>query len=321
MSTTIAQLRHFIALADSGSFTRAADSTRRSQAAFSRSIAMLEAHLGAELVERSGHRNALTPIGRTVLEHARQVVAQADELHQVVRHQVSGETGSVRLAMSATPHALLAPRLLRLAARDAGRMRLQLSGGPQSHQIQALRDRTLDALVTDYHSLPGSHADLEVHRLVQLPTGVLVRPGHPLAQRQPLAFAELTEFPVACTGMSAAVGRLLVQRLGMQAHPEVLISLASESVPDLLDAACHTDALYMGVMAPAATLLAQGRLVPLDIPTRGLESHIAWVQRVARAPNPVLDGLRQQVQGWLQEAGSESMSAASAASVSPAAAT
>ena len=64
MSTTIAQLRHFIALADSGSFTRAADSTRRSQAAFSRSIAMLEAHLGAALVERSAaSTSALRRIG------------------------------------------------------------------------------------------------------------------------------------------------------------------------------------------------------------------------------------------------------------------
>jgi DNA-binding transcriptional LysR family regulator len=309
MTTTIAQLRHFIALADSGSFTRAADSTRRSQAAFSRSIAMLEAHLGAELVERNGHRNALTPIGRTVLEHARQVVAQADELHQVVHHHVSGEAGSVRLGMSATPHALLAPRLLRMAAQRAGHMRLQLSGGAQALQIQALRDRTLDALVMDYHSLPGSHADLEVHQLVRLPTGVLARPGHPLAQRRPVAFSELTEFAVACTGMSAATGRLLVQRLGLQAHPEVLITLASESVPDLLDVACHTDALYMGVVAPAANLLTQGRLVLLDVATEGLESHIAWVQRVARAPNPVLDGLRQQVQAWLSEAGPQALRA------------
>ncbi|WP_428001751.1 LysR family transcriptional regulator [Acidovorax sp.] len=303
MSTTIAQLRHFIALADSGSFTRAADSTRRSQAAFSRSIAMLEAHLGAALVERSGHRNALTPIGRTVLEHARQVVAQADELHQVVRHHVSGEAGSVRLGMSATPHALLGSRLLHMAAGQAGHMRLQLSGGPQAQQIQALRDRALDALVMDLRSLPGAHADLEVHTLAELPTGALVRPCHPLAQRHPVRFADLTEFAVACTGMSAAMGRLLVQRLGLQAHPDTLITLGSESVADLLDVVSHTDAVYLGIVAPAAPLLAQGRLVALDIPTQGLQSHIAWVQRVARAPNPVLDGIRGQVQAWLGEAG------------------
>lgn len=303
MTTTIAQLRHFIALADSGSFTRAADSTQRSQAAFSRSIAMLEEHLGAALVERSGHRNALTPIGRTVLEHARQVVAQADELHQVVRHHVSGEAGAVRLGMTATPHALLGRHLLHMAATHTGHMRLQLSGGAQAQQIQALRDHTLDALVMDQRSIPGAHADLEVHRLAQLPTGVMVRPGHPLTQRHPIMFADLTGFPVACTGMSVAMGRLLVQRLGLQAHPDTLITLGSESVADLLDVACRTDAIYLGILAPAAPLLAQGQLVALDIPTQGLESPIAWVQRVARAPNPVLDGIRQQVQGWLDETG------------------
>ena len=161
-----------------------------------------------------------------------------------------------------------------------------------------------DALVMDLRSLPGAHADLEVHTLAELPTGVLVRPGHPLAQRHPVRFADLTEFAVACTGMSAAMGRLLVQRLGLQAHPDTLITLGSESVADLLDVVSHTDAVYLGIVAPAAPLLAQGRLVALDIPTQGLQSHIAWVQRVARTPNPVLDGIRGQVQAWLGEAGS-----------------
>eukprot|EP01041_Mallomonas_annulata_P036679 gene36679-59826_t len=122
----------------------------------------------------------------------------------------------------------------------------------------------------------------------------MVRPGHPLTQRRPIMFADLTGFPVACTGMSVAMGRLLVQRLGLQAHPDTLIALGSESVADLLDVACRTDAIYLGIMAPAAHLLAQGLLVALDIPTQGLESHIAWVQRVARTPNPVLDGIRQE---------------------------
>lgn len=302
MNTTIAQLRHFIALADNGSFTRAADSTRRSQAAFSRSIAMLESHLGAPLVERAGHRTVLTPLGRTVLEHARQVVAQADELHQVVQHHVSGEAGSVRLGLGPTPQALLGQRLLRMAAQHPGHMRLQLSGGPLPQQIQALRDHGLDALLIDERSLPAACADLEVQRMAEMPTGVMVRKDHPLAKRQPLTFADITGFSVACTGVSASMGRLLVQRLGLQAHPERLITLTSESVEDLLDVTCLTDAVYIGILAPAASRVAQGRLVVLDLPTQGLESHLAWVQRVARAPNPVLDGLRQQVQAGLEEA-------------------
>ena len=114
-TATITQLRHFIALAESGSFTRGANSTQRSQTAFSRSIAVLEANLGVELIERIGHNNTLTPMGRTVLAHAQQLVAQADELQQVVRYHISGHAGQIRLGLSPTPAALLTQPLLQFA--------------------------------------------------------------------------------------------------------------------------------------------------------------------------------------------------------------
>ena len=302
MSATIAQLRHFIALADNGSFTKAADRARRSQAAFSRSISMLEAGLGVALVQRNGHVNTLTPIGRTVLAHARQVVAQADELHQVVRHHVSGEAGNIRLGLSATPSALLGAPLLRMAAEYPGGMHIQLSRGPQAQQIEALRNRALDALVTDLRALPNAHPDLEIHPVAVLPTGLLVRPGHPLAQRSDWSVSDLTTYPIACTGVSAAVGRLMVQRFGPQAHPENLIMLSSEVAEDLLATALGSDAVYMGILAPAQRLLDSGQLVRLPFSTDGLESHIAWVQRVTRAPHPVLEEIRLRVQVWLNAA-------------------
>lgn len=303
MIATLAQLRHFIALADSGSFTKAADRTRRSQAAFSRSIAVLEAGLGVVLVERSGHRNALTPIGRMVLAHARQVVAQADELHQVVRHHVSGEAGHIRLGLSATPSALLGAALLRMGAEYPAGMHIQLSRGPHAQQIDALRNRALDALVTDLRALPDAHPDLEVHKLAALPTGLLVRPGHPLTRQKVFDVSDLAAYPVACTGVSAVVGRLMVQRFGPQAHADSLITLSSEVAQDLIDTVRDTDAVYMGIVAPALPLLRSGQLVQLPFSTEGLESHIAWVQRVARAPNPVLDDIRHRVQGWLNAPG------------------
>ena len=302
MNATIAQLRHFIALADSGSFTKAADRTRRSQAAFSRSIAVLESGLGVALVERSGHRNALTSIGRTVLAHARQVVAQADELQQVVRHHVSGEAGHIRMGLSPTPSALLGAHLLRMAAEHPGGMHIQLSRGPHTQQIEALRNRALDVLVTDLRALPDAHPDLVVHKLAVLPTGTLVRPGHPLVQKALPSLDDLLPYPIACTGVSAVVGRLLVARFGPQAHPDTLITLASEVVEDLLATARDSDAVYIGILAAARTMLARGELVALPFASEGLESHVAWVQRVAKAPNPVLDGIRERVQGWLNAA-------------------
>lgn len=302
MTATIAQLRHFIALADSGSFTRGADATRRSQAAFSRSIAEFESKLGVVLVERTGHRNTLTPIGRTVLEHARQVVAQADELQQVVRHHVVGDAGHVRIGLGPTPAVLLTQPLLRFASTYIGGMRIRLTRSSSEHHLLALRERQVDALVMDLRSVPHASADLVVEKLCELPTGCLCRPGHPLCTLGTITVADLQAYSLASTGVSPSVARQAVERFGAMAHPDSLITLGSEDVRELLQVASEGDAVYIGILAPAQTWLQSGALVRLPLPMTGLESHIAWVQRAARAPNPVLDEIRQQVKACLDAA-------------------
>ena len=60
-------LEHWLALADTGSFSRAAEKLHITQSALSRSIQALEEDLGGPLVDRVGKKNELTPLGRSVL--------------------------------------------------------------------------------------------------------------------------------------------------------------------------------------------------------------------------------------------------------------
>lgn len=295
MSATIAQLRHFIALAESGSFTRGADSTRRSQAAFSRSIAELEGKLGVALIERAGHRNTLTPIGRTVLEHARQVVAQVDELQQVVRHHVNGDAGHVRLGLGPTPAALLTRPLFDFARSYPGGMKIRITGASADQQLQALRERQLDALVMDLRAVPHASGDLVVEKLCELPTGLLCRAGHPLCLRSTVTVPDLAAYPIAGTGVNHSVARQAVERFGATAHPDSMISLVSDDVGELLALTRDSDCVFVGILAPAQALLHSGALVQLPFALAGLESHLAWVQRATRAPNPVLDTIHTLV--------------------------
>lgn len=289
MNASIAQLRNFLALADSGSFTRAADQNRRSQAAFSRSIAVLESNLGVTLVDRVGHRNALTPIGRTVLAHARQVVAQTDELLQVVQHHASGNAGHVRIGLSPTPNALLTRPLLRFAAQHAGGMRITVSLGPMEQQVSALRERRLDALVVDLRSVPHDSGDLQVEKVGEFAIGLMCRNGHPLTRKQTVNMEDVLQYPIASTEVSDSLAHKLVDRFGPQAHPASFVSLRCEDVASLLEVVSQSDAVYAGMLASARELLACDALVQLPFPTTGLDSQVAWVQRTQRAPNPVLD--------------------------------
>lgn len=75
-------LAHWLALAETGSFSRAAEKLHITQSALSRSIQVLEEELGGPLVDRIGKKNELTPLGQSVLERARRIVHEAQELRQ-----------------------------------------------------------------------------------------------------------------------------------------------------------------------------------------------------------------------------------------------
>ena len=93
------QLQHFIALAETRSFSRASEAVHVTQSALSRSIQMLEQELGLPLVDRVGKQNELTPFGAFVLARARQIVMQGAELKRAAALMAEGVAGTVALGM------------------------------------------------------------------------------------------------------------------------------------------------------------------------------------------------------------------------------
>jgi DNA-binding transcriptional LysR family regulator len=102
MGVTLQQLAYFVALADVGSFTRAADAVGVAQPTLSRQLRALEAGLGAALVDR-GARDGLhlTPAGHAVLPLARRILADMDSARTAVAELVGLRSGRVRVG--ATP--------------------------------------------------------------------------------------------------------------------------------------------------------------------------------------------------------------------------
>jgi DNA-binding transcriptional LysR family regulator len=93
----IRHLQHFVALAEEGSFTRAAQRMHIVQSGLSASIKELEAELGSRLVERTTRRVALSETGRLFLEHARATLRAMEEGVTAVRSQDGVVRGRLRL--------------------------------------------------------------------------------------------------------------------------------------------------------------------------------------------------------------------------------
>lgn len=98
---TLDQLRTFLAVADTGTFSAAGRRLGRVQSAISHTIAALESQVGFALFDRSARLPVLTSQGRALLASARSVSLQVEALHQSAREMRAGTEPSVSLVVDA----------------------------------------------------------------------------------------------------------------------------------------------------------------------------------------------------------------------------
>jgi len=283
---TLVQLKHFIELASNGSFSQSANKLHLTQPALSRSIKALEDELGQALFDRVGRRNELTAFGAQVLQRARALVDEADELKRTGQRLKSGELGQLRVGMGSGPGAMLMTPLLMVMANEHPQAHIDISRGSTPLLVQALRDRALDALILDIRSLQPA-PDLKVEALQEMNGAFMCRPGHPLAQKQHVSFAQLRDFPIASTPLSDEVARVLMERYGSAAHPQQLVNLRCEEISSLLDVARTSDAIVLAIRAAAPDL------VELRIhPTLNAKAKFGLVTIASRTEPPLLGKVR-----------------------------
>lgn len=296
MRVTLVQLRHLIALAESGSFSRAAAAVHLTQPALSRSIKSLEDELGQPLADRVGKRVEFTPVGREVLERARQLVADARDLELRGRWLAEGRTGVLRVGMGSGPGVMLmTPLLLEVAARRP-QWKVEVARGATELLVQRLRARQLDALVVDLRSLAPA-SDLEVEQVREMRGAFMVRSGHALAKRRKVTFDELRAYPLASIPLSDEVARMLVQRYGPQAHPDVAVSVRCDEIASLVEVAEHSDAVLLAIRGSAPPLVE----LKLD-PPLAVNARLGLVRLARRTVPHALEALRRLIDERLVDA-------------------
>ena len=292
---TLVQLRHLIELAANGSFSQSAIRLHLTQPALSRSIQALEDELGQRLFDRIGRKNEITAFGSHIVQRARVLVDEADELRQTSVQLKKGEIGQFRIGMGSGPGAMLMTPMLMLMATDYPKAHIDISRGSTVLLVQALRERFLDALILDIRSLQPS-ADLKVEVLQEMTGAFMCRPGHPLAKKNSVPFAMLRDYPVASTPLSDEVARILVERYGPQAYPDQLVNLRSEEISCLLDVVRKSDAVVLAIRASAPDLVE----LPIS-PALNAKARFGLVTIASRTEPPLLDKVRTLMQGILRD--------------------
>ena len=188
------QLAALVAVADTGTFSAAADVLHTVQSNVSTHVARLERELGATLVDRAAGR--LTEEGEVVVARARRVRAELDALVADVASLRDDVAGPVRLGVIGTTGRWLMPPLLN--AMDERHPKVVVSGleGNTTVLLPALLSGRLDLALVN---LPVDDPDLVVERLFEEDL-IVVAPGdHPLAAADEVTLAELAEHDLLLT--------------------------------------------------------------------------------------------------------------------------
>ena len=119
MALGLRQLRYFIAIADAGVLSRAAETLNVAQSALSHHVAALETDLGVKLLERRPRGIALTAAGRRLYEHASAVLSALGKAEEDVRTYNEAATGPVCIGLSHTALSMVALDVMKAVRKNS----------------------------------------------------------------------------------------------------------------------------------------------------------------------------------------------------------
>ncbi len=226
----IAALKAFLAVADSNSFSAAADKLFLTQPAVSKRVAALEAELGANLFDRVGRQIILTEAGQTLLPQARTILAALEESRQQIANLSEQVSGTLKLATSHHIGLRHLPPILRQYVESYPHVHLDIHFLDSEEGCVAVDQGTRELAVVTLPS-PGNTATaqanwdkLSLTPLWQDPLVIIVSHKHALAQQDALTLHSLAAYPAILPEMTTFTRRI-IERVFDQQGIELQISL------------------------------------------------------------------------------------------------
>lgn len=145
MNLELYQLRSFAEVAETGHLTRAAERLHLSQPAVSAHIRALEEGLGVRLFERTASGMSLTRAGQELLQHARAVIAAAEQMRRAALAMSGALSGHVRIGSVSDPEFIRLGEFLGRAVERYPLLELDVHQEVSGAALEAVRDGALDA--------------------------------------------------------------------------------------------------------------------------------------------------------------------------------
>lgn len=205
----IKQIRTLIAIAETGSATKAGELLHLVQPAVSRHIRMLEEECGVPLFERERHGMVLTDAGRTLVEYGRRALRELDKARAEIGPAANAIAGRVVIGLLASTSGLLAAELVARLRTKHPAVTVSVNVGYSGNVVQWLEAGEVElALVYDTRTSTG----FQVEALIDERLYIVGPPGE-FAAEQPFPLKELKDrtmvFPNAAHGLRSIIEHAL----------------------------------------------------------------------------------------------------------------
>lgn len=195
------QLRYFVAVAETGNFTRASERSRVAQPSLSQQIIKLEAEVGHKLFHRLGRKAVLTEAGTAFLERAKRILFEVENAaKELGDHPSLGRRITVGAVQTVMPY-LITPLMAALRETHPTLL-IDAQEGFRAELVRAVVEGDLDLAVVP---LPVKEHRVAVEALLAEPLLLVVGKSHPIATRTEISVADLAGETFVSLGDSSSL--------------------------------------------------------------------------------------------------------------------
>lgn len=204
-------LKAFLAVAETASFSVAAEQLHLTQPAVSKRVASLEEELNTRLFDRISRKISLTEAGRQLLPRARQIIHEMEDIRRSIS-SLAGEVGGT-LTMGTSHHIGLRrlPPALKHYSQQYPQVQLDIRFMDSETACSAVQQGELELAIVTLPTEPVSN--LTTRAIWHDPLLFVVSREHPLAEKQQVSLADLASHPAVLVAKGTYTRRILEQAL------------------------------------------------------------------------------------------------------------
>lgn len=272
----------FVAVAEHGSFKRAAQMIGRSPSAVTTQINQLEELLGVRLLVRTTRNVRLSGAGEHFLSRGRRLLNDTERLMRDFRGQGDQLIGKVELAVSPTIAVSLVPKVLQAMSQEHPDVKITLFEGLRDDIINSVEQGAVDFGIGPYDDVPQA---LTFERMFDQLFHLILPDKHPIARRGYAMATDLRDLDLLCPS-PGATARTVLENLAREAGVVVVPRYETLQYPTLYAlVAGGLGATVMPVVDP--NFLAASRLTAVPFQGRKVSRVIGVIARRGEGLSPV----------------------------------